>query len=258
MSEPLHMVSAVLDLPTVFRRAGVRLDIADHGYSIHCTLASLFGDFAPRPFWPREVEGRRLRLLGYAPVPAQNLREHADAFADPQDHAACCWNRLASKQMPKGFPSGRTFAFEVRACPIVRLARAIEDSDERAAGALRPRTYSKGAELDVVQARRLSGDGDSSRDGIYGDWLAERFARGSADLIVAEVSRFSLARLWRRPQGGARKGRPLVRPDIQLGGRLRVRDSTLFTKMLASGVGRHSAFGFGMLLLRPDGHHVEG
>jgi CRISPR system Cascade subunit CasE len=39
-------------------------------------------------------------------------------------------------------------------------------------------------------------------------------------------------------------------PDAVLAGQLRVTDPKAFTQLLASGVGRHRAFGFGLLLLR--------
>ena len=40
-------------------------------------------------------------------------------------------------------------------------------------------------------------------------------------------------------------------PDVVMQGRLRVSDPQAFAQLLARGVGRHRAFGFGMLLLRP-------
>ncbi|MEE8524028.1 MAG: type I-E CRISPR-associated protein Cas6/Cse3/CasE [Thermoanaerobaculia bacterium] len=43
------------------------------------------------------------------------------------------------------------------------------------------------------------------------------------------------------------------RPDALLTGTLEVTDPDAFATLLARGVGRHRAFGFGMLLLRPPG-----
>ncbi|WP_083761830.1 type I-E CRISPR-associated protein Cas6/Cse3/CasE [Alkalilimnicola ehrlichii MLHE-1] len=51
----------------------------------------------------------------------------------------------------------------------------------------------------------------------------------------------------RTPTGKTR----LVRPDALVTGRLTVRDPDTFATLVARGVGRHRAFGFGMLLLRP-------
>ena len=41
------------------------------------------------------------------------------------------------------------------------------------------------------------------------------------------------------------------RPDVTFRGTLQVTDPDRFHALLARGVGRHRAFGFGMLLLRP-------
>ncbi|HEY0276048.1 MAG TPA: type I-E CRISPR-associated protein Cas6/Cse3/CasE, partial [Paenirhodobacter sp.] len=41
-------------------------------------------------------------------------------------------------------------------------------------------------------------------------------------------------------------------PDIDVTGTLIVRDPALFRASVARGIGRHRAFGFGMLLLKPS------
>lgn len=40
-------------------------------------------------------------------------------------------------------------------------------------------------------------------------------------------------------------------PDAVLRGELVITDAAKFTELLASGIGRHKAYGYGMLLLRP-------
>ena len=64
---------------------------------------------------------------------------------------------------------------------------------------------------------------------------------------------FHLETLLRRTQGERRTARPRLRkPDVTMQGALTVRDPPQFDALLRRGVGRHRAFGFGMLLLRPD------
>ncbi|GHE81823.1 hypothetical protein GCM10019059_44550 [Camelimonas fluminis] len=48
-----------------------------------------------------------------------------------------------------------------------------------------------------------------------------------------------------------RKGRRIEGPDATFHGSLVVTDPEAFTILLARGVGRHRAYGYGMLLLRP-------
>jgi CRISPR system Cascade subunit CasE len=56
----------------------------------------------------------------------------------------------------------------------------------------------------------------------------------------------------RRTQGPNRRARPgLRKPDVTFRGMLEVVEPGAFEALLRRGVGRHRAFGFGMLLLRP-------
>jgi CRISPR system Cascade subunit CasE len=105
-----------------------------------------------------------------------------------------------------------------------------------------------------------------SRESVYREWFTDRM---TAAAILADVRVVSLrdARLWRRgtpgegaaamthghrrPRLGSRAA--IGRRDAVFEGTLEVRDAALFQELLARGVGRHRAFGFGMLLLRPAG-----
>lgn len=60
-------------------------------------------------------------------------------------------------------------------------------------------------------------------------------------------------RQLRRTQGKARRPARPLRPWALLHGTLEVRDPAAFMALLARGVGRHRAFGYGMVLLRPPG-----
>jgi CRISPR system Cascade subunit CasE len=58
---------------------------------------------------------------------------------------------------------------------------------------------------------------------------------------MSSFSRSRVARTGNSPEG----------PDAILRGELVIRDPAEFAKVLAKGVGRHKAYGCGMLLLRP-------
>jgi CRISPR system Cascade subunit CasE len=51
--------------------------------------------------------------------------------------------------------------------------------------------------------------------------------------------------------GEVRHSRLVNGPDAVLAGQLRVTSPDAFAQLLANGLGRHRAFGFGLLLLRP-------
>jgi CRISPR system Cascade subunit CasE len=63
----------------------------------------------------------------------------------------------------------------------------------------------------------------------------------------AGLERFQRQRIYRRGVSG----RAPERPDAILVGTLRVSDEGGFRSLLRRGVGRHRAFGFGMLRIRP-------
>jgi CRISPR system Cascade subunit CasE len=61
-----------------------------------------------------------------------------------------------------------------------------------------------------------------------------------------------LLRTFRSSDDAAgRKKRLVCGPDATFEGRLQIGDPQAFAELVARGVGRYRAFGFGMLLLRP-------
>ena len=119
-------------------------------------------------------------------------------------------------------------------------------------------TLARGAEIDAYQvavARRETGTPEPDRSAVYCDWLAERLPPTAAHLRPESlrVDAYRSTRLLRRPRtpDGKRGAQWLTRPDVHFSGTLEVADGEAFARLLASGVGRHCGFGFGMLLLKP-------
>lgn len=210
----------------------------DFGYAAHAWLVAALGDRAPRPF--RLQENRAgLRLLGYAADGVASLAQHARDFALPDAQSVCDWSAAAGKEMPASWAAGRRLGFEVRACPIIRGVRERD-------------VY-----LVEVDQAKMAGREPASRAQVYGQWLQCQLERDSAAQVVAETvnligfRRVRALRQSRSRQGQQRQG--LERPDALLTGELVVRDPDAFGRLLERGIGRHRAFGFGMLLLRPPG-----
>lgn len=251
--EVLYMARLQLDarrLAQLAERQRLPPGHEDTGFLVHAQLAALFGDSVLRPF--RALDKRdQVEILGYTRIDSQGLVDRAKRFADPADYAACDWNRLATKPMPPSWRGGERLGFEVRVCPIVRLARDATATD-RSGQAI---SYSRGAEVDAwVHGRWLASDGpgagaDVTREAAYAGWLTERCA-GAAAIESAHLLAFRRLRLVRRTQGSPRRARILERPEAILRGILVVEEDERFRRLLAGGVGRHTGFGFGMLLLR--------
>lgn len=243
----LFMTKMVVAQPPLMRLGkdlGLPMRQVDLGYLVHCLLKEVFGEQAPQPFDIRDSSGRTLELLAYTQRDRDALRQHADAFADPERHDALDWDQFHQKPMPEAWPAPHELGFEVRVCPVVRAASDTQH-------------YSQGSEVDAFLTRCAESEEEESvpgREQVYREWLAEQLRRrGGVELLEARMQAFQLRKLTRRRQGSERKARVFTRPDARIQGRLRVRDADQFPELLQRGIGRHRAFGFGMLLLRPPG-----
>jgi CRISPR system Cascade subunit CasE len=211
---------------------------ADDGYGWHALLCAAFGKAdAPKPFRILARRGRPVQLLAYSPLAGAELMAHAAAFADPKAFAALGVDELASKLMPR-FSPGRRLGFSLRVRPVVRADR---DGDR-----------AKTREIDAYVHARANGDTREKAE-IYLDWVRERLAAGGAEVEALRVDGLESVKVMRR--GGVAEGgrplKPIAGHAVAIVGSLRVADETRFAEAIARGVGRHRAFGFGMLLLAP-------
>lgn len=197
-----------------------------------------------RDRWTR----RSIGILGYCDVGRSELLEIARGFAHPDLYAACDWTRFVVKPFPKSFPVGTRLGFRVRVCPVVRTASVGKN-------------HRRGSEIDAFLARRWANDDLSvsiDREEVYLDWLRARINDGSgARLVDARVRHFALERLTRRTQGTDRRVKSIRRPAVTITGAIDVTDDGSFREFVRRGVGRHRAFGFGMLSLRPARLNTE-
>lgn len=242
----LYMIQMSLHLRLLLawaRQVGV--PATDPGYLVHAATRTLFAAKAPQPFAllgeaQRSLHAPFVNLLGYAQVPASELTEEA-CLAEPLLFSALN-GPILDKLMPEVWSPGRRLAFAVRACPVRRYHKTGDGAEE--AG--------KYVEKDAFL---LACDADKNkrhnREEVYLDWLGQELARdGAAELVSAAMSGFQLVRPKRKGQGRKAVGAG-VRPDARLEGELAVADPDAFKRLLARGIGRHRAFGYGMLLLRP-------
>jgi CRISPR system Cascade subunit CasE len=251
--KPLSMVRLELDSARVTKLGkshGLLHRQGDADYLVHATLAALFGGGVLQPFRVVDPGRRQLPVLAYTTTSEDELRDHAETFADPLAHATCDWSQLAVKPLPASWER-RCLGFELRACPVVRLSSEVTTTSKTGDEI----TYRAGSEVDAWLHRRwlaAEGTAELTREEAYVGWLGDRLG-DAAELRSARLTAFRRSRLLRRTQGDERRGKILERPDVILEGELEVRDGAAFQGLLARGVGRHRAFGFGMLLLRPPG-----
>lgn len=234
----LQMVRADIRLRELQRWMGSRR-IKDMDRAMHSLLTECFGELAPKPFRliaPRS--GRLAVLYGYGQADAAALQEQEAICADPLQVWAIPPERIQSKLMPSNWRSGQRLGFEARIRPVVRHAAGAEGVG--------------GGERDVFQVeamRHPRGEMSRDREAVYIDWLARELDRRGGARLDPERSQLASFRLLRsRYQSGQR---PSEGPEAVLRGALTITDRDAFADLLARGVGRHRAYGYGMLLLRP-------
>lgn len=233
----LHLVHLLPD-PQVLSAWATRHRLlspdGDEGYALHALLTATFGTLAPKPF---RYLGHRRGLLAYTDTPADQLQELA-TLAAPDIAQALGLSHFAARPFPTAWRTGHQLGFEVRARPILRTTLGRE----------------RDAYLQAIEGNDV-GDKPPSRETVYLSWLERQLTRDqAAELIQANLVSFRLSRVVRRGtqnEGGHRRLKTPSGPDVVFKGILRVTSGDAFTSLLARGVGRHRAFGFGMLLLTP-------
>ena len=210
----------------------------DEGLALHHLLGEVFGPGTLKPFRlmvvPRALRGT---LYAYADRCADELRDLACSTIGPAEAAVLPLDRLRSVPRPaESWRKGMRLGFDLRTRPTVRLASDLETDRQR---------FSKGAELDAFLAETLRNDQARPREEVYLDWLAARLAPAAE--LERNRTRVHGFRRSRRTRGG----RSIEGPDVVFHGTLAIRDPRGFADMLARGTGRHRAYGYGMLLLRP-------
>ena len=252
----LHLIHAPLDMRAFNHWAGhrglIRRGTFDVGYAFHVLLSAMFGKGVLQPFRLYASESRRsAALYGYTDVDVAELRTMAATVAPPDCLVMLDPARMRSKQMPTHYERGRRLGFDLRLRPVRRLRRALADSQ---LGSSLP----EGSEVDAFRLELIrkfpsgwcepdlpSGKkAGVTRESVYFQWLAERFGDAAAVDQCKLVS-------FRRTRAVRGEKRGPEGPDAVLHGTLTVSAEDAFTRMLCNGVGRHRAYGYGMLLLRP-------
>lgn len=247
----LYLVRLPLDLDALARAAGARgwtggrRQSFDEGAALHHLLGETFGPAALQPFRLTAPPRRRTgSLYAYTGVDPAELVETAALAAMPEVVAALSPASLEKKPMPTAFLPGRRVGIDVRLRPTVRLLRDVAAPPGGGHG------FQKGAEIDAFLAEALTHEDRGAmealgrtREAVYRDWLAARL-QGVACVEDVRLAAF-------RRTLAARGGIGHEAPDVTLHGTIRIEDPERFADLLKRGVGRHRAYGFGMLLLRP-------
>lgn len=206
-------------------RWGRRIGIGsfDEAYLAHSVLAACYGEYYPKPFVIAS-SGRSIRVLGYTRVDGANLERARQIGSDPEVNEIVISE--TSKKMPSDWRAGETLGFRLKATPVRRVRG--KDRDAYQAGIHEPGT----------------------RYERYMDWLVERLSP-TCKIVSVEVENFKFEKILRRKHDTSRSATPITVPSATFVGALTITNPAGFNNAISNGIGRHKAFGYGALLLRP-------
>lgn len=234
----LYMIQLEIEPRAIFawaRQTGISSQ--DRGYLVHNAMRVVFGDAAPQPF---AVFGNPhnplLKVLGYAGSSAHVLCDSL-GLAEPILAETFAVSRIKDNPMPGRFESGKVLAFRTECCPVTRNTTP------------EGRVREKDAFLAACDGRP---EGGVERGSVYAAWVGAELGRdGAAELVECAMRGFRLFTPVRRKGQGAQARGIGQRPRAVMDGVMRIGDPEAFSRLLTRGLGRHRAFGLGMLLLRP-------
>ncbi len=223
--------------------------IFDEGYALHKLLSESFGMRVLQPFRLfASLRGRRGAIYAYCNIDRGELRDLAQSFAFPEVSDILKLNQLRCKKMPSQFRRDQRLGFDIRVRPVRRSRLEINPVTGSQTG-----RRSSRSEIDSYVWERVHSDSSAqssaseqelTREGVYRNWLSERMG-SAAKLEECSLHAFKRSKVI-RGQFRLNEG-----PDVILHGTLSVQDGDRFRYLLQNGIGRHRAFGYGMLLLRP-------
>lgn len=225
MSNEIFLVSTTLDERAYGRWA--EKDAyrgTDAPYRLHCLISEVFGGQAPlRPYRIVESPGRPRTIFAYSRTAPAEIRRLARETGSALTMRALGTDALRAGPVPRIRPGQRL------------VVSVLAASHRRRNGT---------TEMD---AHSMSGGSPerAARERSYAAWLAEKIERtGGAQLLSATLMRWERAREMR-----SRNRPPILITRAEMTGVLEVRSEPEFRALLATGVGRHRAYGYGMLMI---------
>lgn len=238
----MNLVRMEIDVPALFRFAkGHKLLQSrndDDGYLLHAWLAAAFGPLAPKPFW---FDERHATLWGYTQAGADQMLDHLQSFADPRTYAAMKPDTLHSKPLPQCWRPGLRVLLQTRLCPVTRHGGEEKDAFLWALDA-----------WDAAQALHREAE-KPTRESVYCQWFVRQVDPQAAQLEAVRLVGLRARVAMVRPDRSADSSRLRVieRPEASVEAVATVQNGDAFAQMLERGIGRHRAFGFGMVRVLP-------
>jgi CRISPR system Cascade subunit CasE len=229
----LYLMQAKLD-PVRLARWSAEQNLSDLDRALHCLIYGTFGaESAPKPFLMQTERTDPLgsgSVLAYTALEADELRALAKKHQTLAMESVMPSETVRTAAAPARWKPGTKLRFSVRARPTQR--RKWQEKGRH-------------AERDIYLERV----GGTPRGELYCQWVAGIMEKQGGAYPVAEtlaMTQFAIRKVRRQKTSGYSLG-----PDATVSGALEVKDPERFSELLATGIGRHRAYGYGMILLQP-------
>lgn len=254
----LNLIRIPIDLNNLARWAGQRgksvgfdSTAYDKGRVLHHLLTETFGKETFKCFRLLVVNRAKTgNLYAYSPLGVKDLQANSAIYGMPEHLSVIGVDSIEGKSMPENWRKDQRLGFDLRIRPVRRIMKELNLGKDK---------VKRGAELDafLIEAKRPFSHSSSSkyergltRQAVYLDWLIER----ASDVVEIDRNNTKLNSFIRSKILRGKK--TIEGPDVIFHGNLKIKDPLEFTQLLEKGIGRHRAFGYGMILLRPPNSSV--
>ena len=249
----LNMICLDLNLPALTLWGHQRRLGEDYRYLVHAATRKIFGDMAPQPFL---VQEEKSRILGYTTADEMQYRDRfskffAEASDDAVLSAAFSIPEICIRAMPCEWKEGSRYRFSVFCRPMARMGKAESDVWLLKNYCAFKEAEEKGTFRGTPAEYRRPHKGE--KEEVYKQWLRRRFVDAAElqDMVITgSRTAFLTTRSQKNHTGAPVRSKRRSYPETTFTGNLCVTHPEAFERLLRRGVGRHCAFGFGMLLLK--------
>ena len=231
----IHLMQADVNLRNMARWSATK-DYPDPDQTLHHLIYNTFGyDHTPKPFMVKVNPDRNLacgKLMGYTELEAEKLQEIARSKQNASSASVLEPSSIKTVRLPENWQRGTAVGFQTRVRPTYRTSHRHGQQ--------------KSMELDLY----YKPGNESSREETYIQWLEETLRTRGATPVENSTRIISCRtrNVTRQHGRGVTSG-----PDALMEGTCIIEDPDLWTNAVRRGIGRHKAFGYGMLLLKPPG-----
>ena len=241
---PFNLVQLSVSAPLAVRYfssfwGATAIGLNDPNYVIKSVLKETFGDMSPRPWRIQAFQpDGSIMILGYTGATHDDMANMVND-ALPRLSDVFQKDEIAIRPVRR-FGVGEIFDIHCHFSGMVSLTRE------------HGRSWEKDAYYKELADARAGGREPRDKNEVYQDIFHRHVAPGF-DVLASRVVGFTLAKFSHKDERRRPTKTSSLVPAIDIVCRARVRDPDLVAALLATGVGRAKAYGYGMLLLRQAG-----